>query len=204
MRIRDSALAPKLLVVTILTVCGCTVCVLPPREAVACGTCVLPGDVLAPIHPKSIDVALATRAAIEAGILPPTPAELRAKHPDRVMAGMQEATAPTLLKQWLERLKLQEENAPVVHFLLVDSRERQGVEIGNGTFTLQESPSEESTATVIMTRHALRALAQGQMDANQAFAIGILFIDGTLPSSLLVETPTAKPVTAPAETPEAF
>lgn len=154
------------------------------RETGACVTCAVPSDALTPIHPKSLEIALATRAAIDAGDLPPTLNELRDKAEGRIPIGMQEVAAPALLKYWLGRLKFKEDETCVIHFLCVDTQERQGIAIGGGAFSVQETPSEKSDATVVTTRHVLRALSHPQIDIQRAKELGVLLVEGKLPASL--------------------
>lgn len=159
--------------------------VLCVREVSACVSCSLPSDVLSPSHPKSFEIALATRAAIEAGYLQPTAEEVRERE-GRTPIGLQQAASPVLLRQWLSRITFKPEDTRVIHFLLIDIKERHGVAVEKGSFRIQETPSAESGAMIVMTRHALHAIANSQLDFKRSVELGIVVVEGELPSTLLL------------------
>jgi hypothetical protein len=152
-----------------------------PMKGQACGWCVqLTGFTVS--HPRSVEIALATRAAIEKGLLLDETALISA----RTMFGegngliaLKKVCARRLVEAWTERCHFADSaEAVTVHFLFIASREACGIEIRRGAVLFQATPSERRDMRVITTKETMGALLAGRLSWSRARELGLLVVDG--------------------------
>jgi hypothetical protein len=158
-----------------------------PREGRPCGWCVnLTGFTLS--HPRSIEIALATRLAIEKGILHDEAALVSTKAmfgEGNGLIALRKVPARRLVEAWTKRHAFANSARPVsVHFLFVASREACGIEIRQGVVLFQATPSDRCDVRVITTKEAMGAILAGRISLSKARKLGLLVVEGernTLP-----------------------
>src|SRR5262249_48726579 len=128
--------------------------------AAACDVCIaLRGDALALPHPRAIEVAVATRAALDKGLLRPAPASAPVGGWNR----RDDASGAALAKAWAEKLSA----APLrpetfsLHVVLVDTSEAFVIHVRGGRAVVEPGGvgAEAAAATTSIT---LRALVGGE------------------------------------------
>lgn len=152
-----------------------------PTNGRACGWCLNLSNSFTLGHPKSIEIALATRAAIEKGVLQPrhlVSTKLALGEGEGVIA-LKKIPASALARTWLATLKLRDSANPLsVHILLIDTRENCGIEIRRGIVLVQAKPSMHSDVKIAMTKETLLALATKKMELHTAKKLGLLVTEG--------------------------
>ena len=154
-----------------------------PAAAPACGSCYsLGGNPLALPHPRAIEIAVATRAAIEAGVIP----ERKAIPRDTLLEGgigfvdLHKVPAPRLVQAWAARLGRSTSNngSLAVHFLFIDTEQSCGLIMRGGAVVFDSNPSFHVDARIVTTRTAFQALVSGGLDAANAERLGLLIVEG--------------------------
>jgi hypothetical protein len=148
----------------------------------ACGFCYsLGGNPLALPHPRAIEIAVATRAAIEKGTLaerPLVPASLA--HGGNGLVALHKIPAPVLVERWAARLPPQEarQKALSVHFLFIDTEQSCALTVRAGAVLFEGRPAPHSDARVVTTRAAFYALLSGRLSLREAVRRGVLCVEG--------------------------
>jgi hypothetical protein len=151
----------------------------PPLHG--CGWCFsFSGNPLALPHPKAIEIAVATRAAIDQGAL-------RDKRwiSDDVIGGhgliaLDRVPAPMLVKTWAEK---QTEDGKArrplsVHFVFIDTGETCGLIARGGAILFEPQASTQSDARVVTTRTVFYGLIKGEIGMGWAERQGLCCIEG--------------------------
>lgn len=154
-----------------------------PTPAQACNFCyTLGGNPLALPHPKAIEVAVATRAAIEKGLI----TERKLIRDDTLAQGssgfvaLDKVPAPKLVQAWAAKLRRMERDGPTltVHFLFIDTEQTCELIVRGGTVIFESKPSSHSDARVVTTRAAFHALLDGSLSQAEARRLGLLLVEG--------------------------
>jgi hypothetical protein len=154
-----------------------------PAAAMACGFCVsLNGNPLALLHPKAIEIAVSTRAAIEKGQLKEkylVPQEALFESGRGVIA-LHKVPAPVLVKALARKCNgsMNRQETWNVHFLFIDTEEACGLCVRRGAVVFEARPSTHSDARVVTTRPAFSALLTGTLSLPEARKRGLLFLEG--------------------------
>jgi hypothetical protein len=162
-----------------------------PAVAPACGFCVsLNGNPLALPHPKAIEIAVSTRAAIEKGQLKEkclVPQEAIFESGGGVIA-LHKVPVPLLVKAWARKCSCPKKSKATwsVHFLFIDTEEACGLCVRGGAVVFEANPSTHSDARVVTTRTALGALLMGTLSLPDARKCGLLFLEGDLQAASLL------------------
>jgi hypothetical protein len=169
-----------------LPILGVLVLFSPPSGR-ACAVCLSLNNPLALPHPRAIEIAVATRTAIDKGLLPPekliTAATVLANGTGFI--ALKRVSAAELVKTWVARLKPRGQRSEplIVHFLFVDTEEACGVEFRGGLVQYQPRLSSRSDARVVTTRMAFHALLTGRLTAGEARKRGLICLEGTVQST---------------------
>ena len=154
-----------------------------PAAAPACSFCYsLGGNPLALPHPRAIEVAVATRAAIEKGLL----SDRQLIRSDTLPAGghgfvaLDKVPAAVLVQAWAAKLgRLELGDSPLsVHFLFIDTEQSCGLSVRGGAVLFEGKPSFHSDARVVTTRAAFHALLDGALSLAEARRLGLLLVEG--------------------------
>lgn len=142
----------------------------------ACAVCVgLVGNPLAIPHPRAVEIALATRRAIEQRLLPGQ----QMVRSNGSIIDLQRVPVGSLIKDWTARLDVAKSESPwSIHVIFVDSGETCGVEFRGGGLLLQPRPSSHSDTRLITTRNTLHAILIDRMDLARAQQLGLLILEG--------------------------
>jgi hypothetical protein len=162
-----------------------------PMQGRPCGWCVkLTGFTLS--HPRSVEIALATRAAIEKGILHNEAALISTKTmfgEGNGLIALKKVPARRLVEAWTKSPDFADSGGPVtVHFLFISSRETCEIEIRKGVVLSQAKPSERCDLRVVTTKEAMAAILEGRISVSGARELGLLVVEGedkTLPLKCL-------------------
>ncbi len=154
-----------------------------PSAALACGFCHnLGGNALALPHPRAIEVAVATRAAIERGSLDDRRLVPRDTLPDggTGLVPLHKVAAPAIVEAWAARLEQPGRDARplAVHFLFIDTEQSCGLSARGGTVIFEAKPSFYCDARVVTTRAALLAVLDGTLSPAEAQKQRLLLIEG--------------------------
>lgn len=152
-------------------------------RANACGYCATPsiGAAFALPHPKAIEIAVATRKAIEQGILHERGATCRSGMP-QTSAGwivLEKVTAYELLKNATDRLRPQNVRSMHVtlHFVFVDSNERCDLLIRDGLVQLCRGNALCSEVRIVTTKPTMDAVLQGRLSLAAAQMDGLILVE---------------------------
>jgi hypothetical protein len=157
--------------------------VITPGPARPCGFCYsLGGNPLALPHPKAIEIAVATRAAIDKGTLDDkclVPASL-AQGGGSGFTTLHKIPAPALVERWAARLPRQEvARQPLsIHFLFIDTEQSCALILRGGMVMFEGKPSPHSDARVVTTRTAFHALLAKKLSPPDAQRLGLLHLEG--------------------------
>ncbi len=162
-----------------------------PGPALACGFCYsLGGNPLALPHPKAIEVAVATRAAIEKGLITERKLIRSDLLPEsgRGFVALDKVPAHKLVQAWAAKLGRLERDCPprVVHFLFIDTEQTCELIVRGGTVLFEAKPSSHSQARVVTTRAAFHALLDGALSQADARRLGLLLVEGDDGAAALV------------------
>ncbi len=159
------------------------VVLLAVSAAPACGPCLrLTGNPLALPHPRAIEIAVATRAAIDKGLLdekPLAPAAL-AHGGGNGLVALHKIPTPVLVERWAERFPPgQPSRQPLsVHFLFIDTEQSCALTLRGGAGLFEARPAGHSDARVVTTRSAFHALLTGRLTPAEARRLGVLHVEG--------------------------
>src|SRR6516162_6844806 len=121
------------------------------------------GNPLALPHPKAIEIAAATRAAIDKGVMKENPlvANELWQGDGQGMTALKKIPPPELVRAWSARIKLKAKEDPAfnMNFLFVDTEQACGVTVRSGTALYEAKPFGHCAARVITTRPAFYAMA---------------------------------------------
>jgi hypothetical protein len=162
----------------------------------ACGFCFsLSGNPLALPHPRAIEIAVATRAAIDKGL--PDDRRLIPSHPvlggaDGLIA-LHKVPAPLLVKCWAAKLPAGGKNdRPLsVHFLFIDTEQSCGLSVRGGAVLFESKSSPHSDARVVTTRATFYALLRGELNAKEAQRLGLLCVEGDQQATRFIPGPSS-------------
>jgi hypothetical protein len=155
-----------------------------PPTALACGFCAsLNGNPLALPHPRAIEVAVATRAAIEKGQLEETclvPQEVIYLESGGGMIALPQVPGPLLVKAWVRKCRCPDvrETTVDVHFLFIDTEEACGLSVRGGAVVFEARPSVQSDARVVTTRTTFAAMLLGKLGSAEARRRGLVLVEG--------------------------
>lgn len=146
-------------------------------EAFGCGVCTVTTDAFRVSHPKSLEIAMSTRRAIDRGILPPSPGEVR----DRAARGLiaaQQFAARHLAEAWISKQTFEHTADRVtVHVLFIDTHEVIAFDLNEGVATLQAEPAGEGNIVIVTTRLALRAVIDKHVDLSKARELSLIHVE---------------------------
>ncbi len=153
-----------------------------PAPAPACGFCVsLNGNPLVLPHPKAIEIAVSTRAAIEKGQLRENCLIPQATlFEGGGMIALHKVPATLLVKAWARKCSSSGKSQAnrSVHFLFIDTEEACGLTVRGGAVMFEARPSTHSDARVVTTRTAFGALLMGTLNPREACQRGLLLLEG--------------------------
>jgi hypothetical protein len=140
------------------------------------------GNPLALPHPKAIEIALATRAAIESGQLKQkslVPQETILEGGEGMLA-LHKVPAPLLVKAWARKCSGLKTGQATwnVHFLFIDTEEACGLSVRGGAVVFEPKPSMHSDARVVTTRAAFGALLFGALSSAEARKHSLVVLEG--------------------------
>ena len=175
------SLIPLLLVLVLVTA----------SESQACGVCgSIDGEALSLPHPRAIEIAVATRAAVEKGLFSDRPDIPRASvsSGSRGLISLDKVPGPLLVKCWAARINLPKpEVQPVAaHFVFIDTQQSCGLMVRSGTAVFESKPSFHADALIVTTRAAFQALVDGAITVAEAQQSGLLLIEGDAATSALL------------------
>lgn len=149
----------------------------------ACDYCYnLTGNPIALPHPKAIQIAVATRTAIEKGTVQANPL-VRA---DRVMLegsgllALQKVPASSMVVHCVngKQFSTIPANPATVHILFIDSSEACGLDLRGGLALLQPRLSTQSDGRIVLTKSSYYALQTGRLTLSQAIEAGLVVLEG--------------------------
>jgi hypothetical protein len=154
-----------------------------PSPALACGTCSrLNANALELPHPKAIEIAVATRAAIEKGSLSDRTYVPRAALLDGGdgFIALHKVSAPQLVEAWSERLaRSKTKSGPLtVHFLFIDTEQSCALIVRHGTVIYDSKPPSFADSHIVTTRIAFYALLDGAISVSKTQRLGLLLVEG--------------------------
>jgi hypothetical protein len=161
---------------------GLLVMISPPPSQ-GCAVCMSLNNPLALPHPKAIEIAIATRAAVDKGLLlgeQLIPAATVLPNGTGFIA-LKRVPAGQLVKSWMAGLKPggQRSDPLIVHFLFVDTEEACGVEFRSGVAQYQSKLSTHSDTRLVTTKIAFHAILTGKLTAAQAKELGLMCVEGS-------------------------
>jgi hypothetical protein len=150
-----------------------------PSPTLACGFCFsLSGNPLALPHPRAIEIAVATRAALDRGLI-------RQRLPEPATGAgwdrRQERSGVPLMKAWVEgghAAKAFSAREPfTLHIVLVDTSEGYAAHLRSGRAEFEPQPGSPADVVVVTTRPALCAILANQINLDDAVAAGVLVVE---------------------------
>jgi hypothetical protein len=154
-----------------------------PGSADACGYCLsLNGNCLALPHPRAIEIAVATRAALDQGRLKEKPWVSRAlcQGEGTGLIALDRVSPPQLVQAWSAKLKVAcKDDSFSVHFLFIDTEHACGLLVRNGAILYDARPTTACDGRVVTTRAAFYALIAGEMDLDEAQRLGLVRVEGS-------------------------
>lgn len=165
--------------IRVVTACLTSVVVVAaiPAAAIACTFCNNFGsNPLALAHPKAIEVAVATRKAIDNGLLASGSGALR------------KASGPLLVEEWAARLDRQGLENPgiAVRFVFIDSEQICGILVRGGRVLFDPQPSFHADSQVVTTRPAFEALLSNRLSTPEAQRLGLVLIEGDFQGAAVI------------------
>ncbi len=151
-----------------------------PIKGHSCSCCVSLADFTLS-HPRSLEIALATRAAIEKGLVPDETRWIstRVLGEDGELVAIRKLSARRLVEAWMKGRGFTDSAGPMtVHFLFISSRESCGIELRQGEVLFQAKPSPRCDARVLTTKETLAAMLEGRMSLATARELGLLVVEG--------------------------
>lgn len=140
-----------------------------------CGVCYsFAANPLALPHPRAIEIAVATRTALDRGLLK-----------TRTSSGRGWNTRPTgasSLKAWAQVASstIRTGQKPFsLHVVLVDSAESYAIHVRAGHLVLDSRVSDRPDAVVATTQVALQAVLSGDIPWERAVECGLLNVEGS-------------------------
>lgn len=154
-----------------------------PQPSPGCGFCFsLEGNPFALPHPRAIEIAVATRKAIDQGLLQGNPLldprALVLQESGRI--ALDRVPATTLVLAWARERPVGSERRKslIVHVLFVDTSETCGVDFRGGMVLTQPRPSAHCDGRVVTTKAVFQALRSGKMGWEEAIRRGLLVPEG--------------------------
>jgi len=154
-----------------------------PAPVLACGFCAnLDGNPLALPHPKAIEIAVATRAAIEKDH--PNPKRLV---PHEVLfeggrgtTALHKLPAPLLVKAWARKCRCPSKNGSPwnAQLVFIDTEETCGLTVRAGGVWFETGPFPHNDARLVTTRTTFGALFMGNLSLQEARARGLVYLEG--------------------------
>jgi hypothetical protein len=149
-----------------------------------CSVCLLPGGGLGVMHPMSIDVAVATASAREAGLLTTAPVSSNIKNQvDRWERIDQFATRCAIASQGKQTARLKMlcvDTGVEAHFRMTGDR---AIEIRS----VQEKKSMPTDVTVVTSEAAICAMLNGTISPTDAVANGLVHVECASPGGVVVK-----------------
>lgn len=145
------------------------------KTALGCGSCVsLSGSELSLPHPRAIEIAVATRAAIEAEQLKPL---------SRRTAQGRRPTAREIVQRWIDmrssRRPASKRPSGTLHVVLIDTSETLEVQFRPvGLVIVSEESKHSADATMVSTLPALKSLLEGKHRLAQLLKTPLVVIEG--------------------------
>ena len=154
-----------------------------PAPVLACGFCAnLNGNPLALPHPKAIEIAVATRAAIEKDHLNP-----KRLVPNEVLfeggwgtTALHKLPAPLLVKAWARKCRCPSKNGSPwnAQFVFIDTEETCGLTVRAGGVWFETGPFPHNDARLVTTRTTFGALFMGNLTLQEARERGLVYLEG--------------------------
>lgn len=141
------------------------------NAALACGVCLsVQGNPLALPHPRALEVAVATRNALDRDLLRPMSA---------AASGWSSREKPSARTMLLDKMKRQCSAATAsIHFVFVDTSEAVVV-VGRGNQWLCPAHNVDAADCVVVTSsHALKALLDGRLRFDDAIGRKLIVVEG--------------------------
>ena len=131
---------------------------------------------------RLIEIAVATRTALDRGLLaerPLAPAAL-AHGGGNGLVALHKIPAPVLVERWAERFPPgPPSRQPLsVHFLFIDTEQSCALTLRGGAVLFEARPAGPSDARVVTTRPAFHALLTGRLTLAAAQGLGVLHLEG--------------------------
>ena len=170
-----------------------------PASAGACGFCVsLGSNSLTLPHPNAIEIAVATRGALDRGILrtkPLVPTALwQGPGKGQGMMALDRIPPTELVKVWGITILGPAANnqAFSVHFLFIDTEHSCGLTVRKGVVVYESKPATPCDARVVTTRAVFHALVAGELGVCEAIKLGLLRLEGDKQTIAFVAAYVAK------------
>ncbi|MES2708911.1 MAG: hypothetical protein V4726_20115 [Verrucomicrobiota bacterium] len=154
-------------------------CLHAVSPASACTVCVLPGgDGLTITDPRILKIAIATRKAVENGIIPDTKIS-DARH-SKGSNSLAQSPDEILLRFWaVKEPSVALSARESVHVLLIDTDRRFSLSGGASGLVVSADTSGTSTRLIITTRRTLLALLNRSLPLKEALECGLLLNEPT-------------------------
>jgi hypothetical protein len=166
------------------TLAGVLLCLVGLVEPVhGCGFCIaLQGNALALPHPKAIEIAQATRAALDRGVLKENPlvASSLWREGGQGMTALERVPPPELVKAWAAKIQPKPRDSPALNmtFVFIDTEQTCGVVFRGGAVVYDSRPLGTCDTRVVTTRAAFYAIVAGELGVADAERLGVLCVEG--------------------------
>ena len=152
--------------------------------AIGCDYCTNLNNVFTVAHPRSIEIALATRKAIDDGKL-----SNDIMVSDGVLAGRRNAElakypARLIVKQWADSLASKNRLPLRIHLLFVDTRETCELILRGSIATYSDDSTGRSDARIVTTRKTIHEIAAGRLTLHEALRLKVAFLESDEASPL--------------------
>lgn len=137
----------------------------------ACGVCLsIQGNPLALPHPRAIEVAVATRDALDRKTLRAASAS---------DSGWNERDKTSARKVVLDACERRRSSTDAtIHFVVVDTSEAVAVVGRSGRFVVPMQNADAADCVVVTSSHAIKALLDGQLRMDDAIARRLIVVEG--------------------------
>ena len=147
-----------------------------------CGIChSIQGNPLALPHPRAIEIAVATRSALDKGALGEVAERPESAGVANGWNRRPKLTGASLLRTWLDTrdsARLVGPETFSLHVVLIDTEETFAVHVRGGSAVLEHRAAGTADAVVATTRPALQAILTGRLGLDQSIESGLLVVEG--------------------------
>jgi hypothetical protein len=149
--------------------------------AAGCGGCERIADRFAFSHSRSLDIALATKSAIENGVISRSPVmqgELVSYRPKR----LEQIPTSKLAEAWLVQQEFRVATEPLsIDVLCIDAHEVYSAEVRRGLLLPQRQWVSKADLTLVTTKTLLAALLNKEIELTDAEGLGLVSFEGQRP-----------------------